>query len=67
MVYAFTRLVFVRSRLIDLRNSIGVKRVDDKWGESFVKERTREVVAVIASVLESYFYSGRSARYRIEP
>ena len=43
-----------------------MERVNDKGGETFVKEKSENVVAVMASSLKSYFYFAQIWCYRLE-
>ena len=44
-----------------------MQRVDDKGGQTFVKEKSEDVVAVMPSGLKSYFYIAQIRCYRQEP
>ena len=39
-----------------------MQRVDDKGGQTFVKEKSEDVVAVMTGGLKSYFYFGQIRR-----
>ena len=43
-----------------------MERVNDIGGETFVKEKSENVVAVMASSLKSYFYFAQIRCYRLE-
>ena len=44
-----------------------MERVNDEGVQTFVKEKSEDVVAVMAGGLESYFYFAQIRRYRLEP
>ena|GEM_PF-6087099 len=41
---------------------IGMKRVDDKGGETFVEQETEQIVAVMSGGLKPYFYFAQICR-----
>ena len=41
--------------------------IDDIGGQTFVKQESEEIVAVMPGGLESYFYLGQIMCYRLDP
>ena len=60
------RIGFSATETIRFPIQIGVERIYDIGVETFVKEKSKQVVAVMTSSLKSYFYFAQIRCYRLE-
>ena len=60
------RIGFRTAETIRFPIQIGVKRIYDIGVQTFVKNKSQQVVAVMTSCLKSYFYFAQIRCYRLE-